>query len=84
MGGAPWEEVLDAPPQAGGAEGGGIWVLASADSQGSRSVREGLEVGKVGWLVGLGVADVEEKEDEEGEPLDGRDEEEERSRLIFK
>ena len=27
---------------------------------------------------------MEEKEDEEGEPLEGRDEEEERSRLIFK
>jgi hypothetical protein len=45
-------------------------------------VREGLvvEVGKVGWLVGRGVE--EEEKEEVGEPLEGRDEEEERSRLF--
>ena len=67
-----------------GSGGGGIWVLASADSQGSRSVREGLVVGvgKVGWLVGRGVE--EEENEEVGEPREGREEEEERSRLINK
>ena len=42
-----------------------------------------MEVGKVGWLVGRGVEE-EEKEEEVGEPLEGREEEEERSRLINK
>ena len=41
-----------------------------------------VEVGKVGWLVGRGVE--EEEKEEVGEPREGRDEEEERSRLINK
>ena len=41
-----------------------------------------MEVGKVGWLVGRGVE--EEEKEEVGEPLEGRDEEEERSRLLIK
>ena len=41
-----------------------------------------VEVGKVGWLVGRGVE--EEEKEEVGEPLEGRDEEEERSRLLIK
>ena len=41
-----------------------------------------VEVGKVGWLVGRGVE--EEEKEEVGDPLEGRDEEEERSRLLIK
>ena len=40
-----------------------------------------VEVGNVGWLVGLGV---EEEKEEVGDPREGREEEEERSRLTIK
>ena len=41
-----------------------------------------VEVGNVGWLVGLGVE--EEENEEVGDPREGREEEEERSRLTIK